>query len=209
MREITSSNFGLLIAYLVPGLTALWGASYVSPTIRLWLAATPSDAPTVGGFLYLTIGSMAAGLTVSTIRWATIDTLHRLTGLRPPKVDFARLQEHIDAYHLFVEWRYRYYQFYANSAVALSVPYVLHHTIGEAPFGAYDLAFWLLEAVFLAGSRDTLRQYHDMLRQALGATTTVRARPARSVRQTRGVIDKQPKHDSRQAAPGAIGSTRA
>ena len=73
MRDVTNNNFGLLIAYVLPGLTALWGAAHFSPTLRFWLAASPSELPTVGGFLYVTLGSVAAGMTVSTVRWLIVD----------------------------------------------------------------------------------------------------------------------------------------
>src|SRR3712207_8693886 len=42
---------------------------------RSWLAAEQDSAPTIGGFLYVTLGSVAAGLLLSAIHWAVIDTL--------------------------------------------------------------------------------------------------------------------------------------
>ena len=50
MKEVSLSNFGLLIAFVLPGFMVLWGASYFSETINHWLSG--SDAtPTVGGFM--------------------------------------------------------------------------------------------------------------------------------------------------------------
>jgi len=71
---LSNDNFGPLIAYLVPGTIVLLGLSQFSPAVRVWFAATPADAPTVGGFLYLTLASLAAGMTVSALRWALVDT---------------------------------------------------------------------------------------------------------------------------------------
>ena len=97
MKELSDKNFGLLIAYLLPGFTAVWGMSYLSPTVHAWLGEASPDGPTVGGFLYVTLGSVAAGLTVSTVRWAVIDTFHHWTGLNQPQWDFAKLQANIAA----------------------------------------------------------------------------------------------------------------
>jgi hypothetical protein len=47
MQSVSDTNFGPLIAYLVPGATVLFGASQFSATLRLWFAATPADAPTI------------------------------------------------------------------------------------------------------------------------------------------------------------------
>ena len=62
------ANFGVLIAYILPGLLVLWGLSELSPAFRGWLAAAAPDTATIGGFLYITIAAIGAGLTASTVR---------------------------------------------------------------------------------------------------------------------------------------------
>jgi len=84
VRESPPLNFGLIIAYLVPGFVALWGASYHSPTVRAWLAADPSSSPTVGGLFYGTLASISAGMVVTAFRWALIDSIHHRTEIAPP-----------------------------------------------------------------------------------------------------------------------------
>ena len=121
MKEVSSSNFGLLIAFVLPGFTALWGATYISPVLRSWLGGADATGPTVGGFLYVTLASVAAGLTVSTVRWAIIDTIHHWTGLPQPAWDFSRLQEHVAAYKVLHEIHYKFYQFNSNTLVSLVI----------------------------------------------------------------------------------------
>ncbi len=113
MKDVTASNFGLLIAYLAPGFTTLWGLSHFSPTLRSWLGSAASSQPTVGGFLYVTVASVAVGLTVSAVRWAIIDTLHHSTGVTQPDWDFAKLRDSVVGFNVLNELYYRYYQFYA------------------------------------------------------------------------------------------------
>ena len=98
MSDLSEKNFGLVIAYVVPGFVALWGVAYLSPTVASWIAASQSAAPTVAGFLYATLASLAAGLTVSAVRWALIDTLHHATGVMRPSWEFANLDERLDGY---------------------------------------------------------------------------------------------------------------
>jgi hypothetical protein len=62
VTEVSSSNFGLAIAFLVPGFTVLWGVSYFDETVRHWLSGSSTAMPTVGGFLYVTLASLAAGV---------------------------------------------------------------------------------------------------------------------------------------------------
>ena len=107
MQNVTNANFGPLIAYLVPGATALWGISEFYPALRSWFAVVPMQTPTIGGFLYLTVASIACGMVISAIRWAVVDTFHRVTGLPPPKLDFSKLGPNVEAYSLLIEIHYQ------------------------------------------------------------------------------------------------------
>jgi len=167
-QSISNDNFGPLIAYLVPGATVLAGMSPSSPTLQGWLAATPDAAPSIGGFLYATVASLAVGMTLSAFRWALVDTAHRLTGLAPPVLDFSALGENVDAFVLLIEIHYRHYQFYANMSLATAVAYACYRArLGVWALGWADLGVLVLEAIFLATSRDTLRKYYTRSHQLL------------------------------------------
>jgi hypothetical protein len=110
MATVSNTTFGPLVAYLVPGATVLLGLSPFSPTLRSWLATAPADAPTIGGFLYLTVAALAVGMTVSAVRWAVIDALHHLTGIPYPPLDFGALGRNVEGFSLLIEIHYRHYQ---------------------------------------------------------------------------------------------------
>jgi hypothetical protein len=162
LHGVSKDNFGPLIAYLVPGATALVGFSQFSPILQTWLAATAVDAPTIGGFLYLTTASLAAGMTISAIRWALVDTAHGFLGLPAPKLDFSRLDSKVEALGLLIEIHYKHYQFYANMFVATAIAYVCYRVKlgGLLPLGWLDVGFLALEVVFFVTSRDTLQRYY-------------------------------------------------
>lgn len=163
VKEEATPNFGLIIAYLIPGAVALYGVSYFVPTVHGWFGATPENSPSLGGFLYLTIAALAAGMTVSTVRWGLLDPLHHATGIKPPVLDFAELADSVDAFDYLVEIHYRYYLYYANLVVALVFAYILRHVALAAsgyPWGWWDVAFLVLESIFFLGSRDTLSKYY-------------------------------------------------
>jgi hypothetical protein len=169
MQTLTNANFGPLVAYLVPGATVLAGLSPFSPTIQSWLAGGPLGEPTLGGFLYLTVAALAAGMTVSAVRWAVVDTLHGWTGLRMPPLDFSRLGPNVGAFQLLIEIHYKHYLFHANMVVAGAVAYASYrvHLGSVWPLGWPDLLFLCGEAVFWATSRDNLRKYYARSRQLL------------------------------------------
>lgn len=169
MQGVSNDNFGPLVAYLVPGATVLLGLRPYFPVLQHWFAATPPEAPTLGGFLYLTVASLAAGMTVSAVRWAVIDTLHAVTGLPPPKLDFSQLHGNVDGLALLIDIHYRHFQFYANMQVATVIAYLCH----RAYYGFAATRLWfdagvlVIEVVFFLASRDTLWKYYLRSEQLL------------------------------------------
>lgn len=169
MEELTARNFGLAIAYLIPGFVALCGVGTMSPAVHAWLVGSPE--PSVGGFLYVTLRSAAAGMTISAVRWAIIDSLLHRTGLSRPVWDDSKLAEKLSAVEFLVENYYRYYQFYANTLVAMTFWYAawrLSSASHTTPFGWVDFGVLFIGVVFLAGSRDTLRKYYERATLLLG-----------------------------------------
>lgn len=164
LRDVTHDNFGFLIAYVVPGAVAVWAVGYFSPTVAAWFGSGTSDAPTIGGFLYVTIASVAAGMLVSAARWLVIDTFHHRTGVPKPAWDFARLQEHHDAFQTVVEHQYRHYQFYSNSLISLAFLFAVRRLAVGAEFGQVlgeAAAFAAVGVLFFVASRDNLRRYYE------------------------------------------------
>lgn len=149
----------------------LLGASQFSQTLRTWFASAPENTPTIGGFLYLTLASLAVGMTVSAVRWATVDQFHIRTGHPIPRLDFSKLGKNVDAFTLLIRIHYEHYQFYSNMFVATAIAYVTYRAkIGNSfSIGWPDLAFVALETTFLATSRDTWKRYYQRSQQLLAA----------------------------------------
>ncbi len=176
MNDVTAANFGLLIAFLLPGFVTLWGIGEFSPTIHSWFTGSTNQSPSVGGFLYVTLGAVATGLFVSTIRWLVIDGIHHRTGISEPEWDFSDMNENLATFELLVASHYRYYQAYSNLVVAgiilftslwLTNANVRAHAVRDfAGLAAIEVVLWL-------GSRDTLRKYYRRA-EALMATNIAR-----------------------------------
>lgn len=173
MNAVTGRNFGILIAYLVPGFVVLWSLREHSEIIRSWLGSSPTPTPTVGGFLYGTVASLALGIMVSTVRWLVIDAIHHHTGLREPTWDFSRLQMNLAAFEAAVENHYRYYQFYGNMLVAMIIAAIGGQPLPGLPLGAATASTAVvifLTAVLFVASRDALRKHYARTAMLLGLT---------------------------------------
>lgn len=171
MHDSIERNFGLTIAYVLPGFVCLWGASALSPLLTHWLAVDPTSNPSIANFLYTLLASLATGLIVSAVRWAAVDTLHHHTGVPFPDPDFSKLQDHLDAFKLSVELYYRYYQFYANMFVAIALAAGSRFASGALPSVKATLLASTLEIVLLFASRDSLSRYYTRIAQTLGTRT--------------------------------------
>jgi hypothetical protein len=163
VQSVTNRNFGLIVAYLIPGFVLLWGVGFIDPRIAGWLSGSNEIGPTLAGVLYVTIASLGLGMTASAARWATIDQLHHATGLVRPRWTDRDLHTRIDAYTWLIENYYRYYQFYSNTLVSLVIAYGLWRSSLPDPsqgIGRIELALLLISAVLLAGSRSALSRYY-------------------------------------------------
>lgn len=159
--ENSLNDFGLLIAYLLPGFVALWGVGLVDPTVKAWLGTAPEHAATLSGFLLSTVAALAAGLTLHTVRWLIIDTIHHRTGIRPKTWDFSLLQDRLAAYDRLTENHYRFHQWYGGMVVALAWLVAARHlAVLSAMPDCTDGGILLLGVLFWLGSRDALRRYY-------------------------------------------------
>lgn len=160
-----NSNFGLLIAYALPGFVAIWGLSGIWPAVIGCAngAGACDTVPSLVGFLNSTVAAIAAGMAVSAIRFVVIDEIHERTGLRRPRWNGVALQNNLAAVRSVVDHHYRYYQFHANMIVAGVIAYEAHLYDARTVAGLTEVLLVALAVVFWITSRDNLRKYYQNL----------------------------------------------
>ena len=171
MKDVTEKNFGVIIAFLLPGFLFLWGLSYSFDEVATWLVkSSTSDAPTIGGFLYATLASLSLGLLISAVRWLLVDHLLHCTGIGGQSMDFSNLKDkdRFAAFQGVVENHYRYYQYYSNTLIAILAAFILYLVFGKAK---PSVTIWIVTisivvALFF-GSRDALNKYYTRANEIL------------------------------------------
>lgn len=173
MAETSSRQFGLIVAYLLPGFIGLAGLSPLFPAVQDWLQPVKEGAFGFGPPIYAILSAIAVGMIVSCMRWLIIDHLHHWTGIRRPEWNDSALDRCLDAFNYIVEAHYRYYQFYANTLVALLLAYGMNRLGGKLPLldMGTDLGVFLLCAVLFVGSRDALAKYYLRTGRLIGQVT--------------------------------------
>lgn len=167
--ETSNRQFGLIVAYLLPGFIALGGVALLVPVVAQWLQPV-EGASGIAPSVYAVLSATAAGMIVSCFRWLLIDHVHGWTGLTVPAWEFDLLEKRLPAFDYFVEYHYRYYQFYANTLIAVLWTYALNRLMATllvmGPIT--DVCVLLLCGALFAGSRDALRKYYDRTSRLLG-----------------------------------------
>ena len=160
MHGFSDKNFGLLIAFVMPGFVALHAIAQFNLTVAGWLAAHPAQA-SFSGYLFTITASLGFGLLVSAVRWLLVDTFFHLTMVKPPSWDFSLLDEKLAAFDALVVSHYRYYQFYANLAVVIPIwLWVFSGPLFNDDLARLLLATILAECLLLTASRDALAKYY-------------------------------------------------
>jgi hypothetical protein len=131
IHETFNKYFGHVVAFLIPGFVGIWGMSYAIPTIRSWLLPHEMSNATIPGMFYVLVGSLGVGMTISAARWMIVDSFHHITGLERPELNFANLKGCLSEFEAINEHHYRYYQFYANTFLAILVAYLSRMYFGK------------------------------------------------------------------------------
>lgn len=146
MKDITSTSFGLVIAYLLPGLAGLGGMAFFSPEMagiaKLLLSAN-SDA---GLFLLVVLAGLALGLQVTLFRWVLFERWV-CKGLHIDPKAFENLSEEskLLAFKAVVDEHYRYHQFWGGMFL---VHFILYPGM-VCEFWTTRLSFFISLAVFI------------------------------------------------------------
>jgi hypothetical protein len=170
MPKISSRQFGLIVAFLIPGFIGLAGFAQLMPIVGEWLRPANSGDFGIGPTIYALMAATAVGMIISCIRWLTIDHLLLWSGIPAPAWDFRQLQNQLEALDYLSDNHYRYYQFYANTLVAILWTYLVNRLLQTSSllgFGT-DLGVAFLCVVLLLGSRDTLSKYRVRASQLIG-----------------------------------------
>ena len=138
-------TFGLLIAFVFPGMIGLYGLSLHLPIVESWL-----HAPEITEFLLLIIAASGVGAFLSVVRWAIFEKMLR-TWFPEPEDDDRKHDDSLEqSLQGIIMQLYRYYQFCANTSVA-AVTYYVAWLLSPEATGSRMAIFGFIVLVLLVG----------------------------------------------------------
>jgi hypothetical protein len=170
MSQTSHWQFGLIMAYILPGFIVLVGTAPVVPIVATWLHPVAQGDLGLGPPVYAVLAATAVGLFLSCFRWLTLDQIQHLTGVRRPAWDDRKLASSLAGFDYLVQNHFRYYEFCGNTLVAVLWDYVLNRWMGTLPFlgAGTDLGLLIVAAVLFTASRDALTKYYRRTGRLLG-----------------------------------------
>ena len=170
MQDKSLSHFGLLVAYVLPGFIAMAGMAPLFPMVARWLQPVEQGSIGFGPPVYALLGATAVGLILSCFRWLLIDHIHQWTGVKCLVWDDSQLSDVLGGFDYLVQQHFRYYEFTANTLLAVLGAYGLNRVFGTLPFLGLgtDFGILILSIVLFAASRDALAKYYTRTGRMIG-----------------------------------------
>jgi hypothetical protein len=120
VKDVTSTSFGLIIAYLLPGFCAFFALSFWWPQVADIFSKFLEAESNIGLFLFVIVCSLIAGLEISIFRWILFERwLCRKSQLDRTKFAHLGVDAKLTAFRAAVDEHYRYHQFWGGMAVAI------------------------------------------------------------------------------------------
>lgn len=165
VKELTSTTFGYIIAFILPGLLGLYGLALWFSGIDALLKPALAPNTTVGPSLFLLFCALTIGLFISATRFFIFERWlckhHRF-----PQNMFRQLREsgNLLAFTAVVEQHYRYHQFYGGSAVAMLILFprwMNNHwnELGCLKSWGIIVLFLIFQTMIIESARDAFIRY--------------------------------------------------
>jgi len=122
MKDVTITSFGLVIAYLLPGLVGLYGLSFWSPALQKVFGTFLTLQSNVGLFLIVLLAALIVGLLANGFRYFIFEVLF----FKSYRMDQSLLkylpgERKLSAYRTAIDETYRYHQWWGGLAVVTPI----------------------------------------------------------------------------------------
>jgi hypothetical protein len=123
MKDITSTSFGLLIAFFLPGLAGFYGLAFWSPTVKNVFDTFLTAESNVGLFFLVFAGAVIIGLQVTLLRWFLFERLLcKSVHFDPSDFDpLGKDEKKLAAFRSVADEHYRYHQFWGGMFVVIPI----------------------------------------------------------------------------------------
>lgn len=154
-------NFGLVIAYIVPGLIGLYSLAPHSQAIRTLLGGN-NYSLSAQALVPLLLLAIAAGIIINAVSGIILKPMIIISGVEEIDPDYSRLKsKDIEKFKEFTNQTYRYYQCYSNMLIALIMFFISY----RCKITGIKLGFIVLLTIpiLFCAARSSLKQSYKVM----------------------------------------------
>jgi len=120
VKDVSSTTFGYIIGFLLPGIVAIYGLGYVSGDVASLLKPATAPEATLGPSLLLLLAALTVGMVVTAIRFIVFEKcICRNHKFQDGFFEKLGTGEKLASFRAAVDEHYRYHQFFGGLSVAL------------------------------------------------------------------------------------------
>jgi len=177
MKDVTSTSFGLLIAFLLPGLVGLYALSFWWTTLRRVFDTFLTVESNVGLSVMVLLAALALGLQVTVLRWVIFECwICKKDRLVP--TDFAALggESKLSSFRAAVDEHYRYHQFWGGMVLVipvlwLAIVWEYWGGLTKLEISLCSAALVAVEAITALAAREAFHKYVTRAKYILNGET--------------------------------------
>jgi hypothetical protein len=169
MPDVTSTFFGLTIAFVTPGLVGLFSLQYWFSSTHNLFNTFETGRANAGLFFVVAIAAMAVGIVLSAVRWLVYEVLLERPfrswvgeGSSPADRDGLWTADRLTAFRAAIDETYRYHQAYGALSVALPallVGWLRAHSVTNWTQVGLWAVFGAVEVLLAAGALSARKRY--------------------------------------------------
>ena len=165
MKDVTTTSFGLTIAYLLPGLFGLYTGSFWSPALKAEFGAFSRAESNAGLFFLVLLFALLVGLQLNAVRWVVFELLLcRRKGLKRDEFTQLKTKDQIEAFGVTIDENFRYHQFWGGIAPVVPVFFLGLSREYRVPLLScvalpWFVVFLIVEAVTVAAAVEAHTRY--------------------------------------------------
>jgi hypothetical protein len=171
MKDITSTSFGYVIAYILPGMIGLYSLCPISPPVKELFKGFLTTNSSIGLFFIAALVSLAVGLQITALRWLIYELMFcRCRKLTADEFASLGVGSKLDAFRAAVDEHYRYHQFWGGMSIVLPGLYLMADgflKISPQRNGCFLAASVLVELVTIAAAIVAYNRYITRSKQIL------------------------------------------
>jgi len=171
LKDFTATTFGLIIAFLLPGLACLYAFSFWSKRIEELFGTLVGNSATGGLYFLVVLIAIAVGLQMSVVRYIVFECwICRSFKLQPQDFESLSSDGKLVAFRSIVDDFYRYHQFWGAMAI-IQIPlfygWISTQVSTKVPLCVSYIFAGLLEAATVFAAIVSYKRYVDRSRATL------------------------------------------